>query len=178
MDLLQSLKPQRWFSAHLHTRFEATYAHLDEQVEVEAPMPATTTQFLGLDQCLPERKYLEVIDIDVPSPNPTPVISFDPEWLAINRALHQWFSTTQYQPPLPDEQEARAMVAKELEWVNANIEKDEHGFIPVEDWQTFVKTAPTLGSDGDVKEEQPPAYTNPQTVSFCKMLDIEDKINS
>ncbi|RXW19075.1 hypothetical protein EST38_g6773 [Candolleomyces aberdarensis] len=232
MGLLQNLKPQWWFAAHLHARYEATYVHPstdpshqgqappsqpvqnpdeilieddeeptaseppptdpsnnpdeilldDEEVEVEALPPATVapalTQFLALDKCLPKRQFLEVIDVDVLSSNPTPVISFDPEWLAINRAFHPWFSTTAHQQTFPDEQEARTMVAKELEWVNTNVKTDENGVIPVEDWQTFAQTAPGPGSEGANKNRQPPAYANPQTVAFCKMLDIQDRINS
>ena len=158
MSLLQSLRPKQWFSAHMHTRFEATYPHHDEHSASEGPALGSSsnssTRFLALDQCRPDRRFLEVIDVDVPCPKDTVSISFDPEWLAINRALNPWFSRTQAQPPLPIELEARNMVARELEWVNANIEKDENGDIPVEGWQRFVMTAPTLGSDGDVKEEQ------------------------
>ncbi|KAJ2919126.1 hypothetical protein MD484_g1285, partial [Candolleomyces efflorescens] len=238
MGLLQNLKPQWWFAAHLHARYEATYVHPsndpmhqgqapppepvqnpdeisieddedfdevpttsssnpappipsnnpdeilldDEEPDVEAPPPAPVppalTQFLALDKCLPQRQFLEVVDVDVPSPNPNPLFSFDPEWLAINRAFHPWFSTAPHQRAFPDEQEARAMVSKELEWVNANIKKDENGVIPVEDWQSFAQTAPGPGSEGANKHRQPPKYTNPQTVAFCKMLDIQDKINS
>ena len=130
----------------------------DEEPDVEAPPPAPVppalTQFLALDKCLPQRQFLEVVDVDVPSPNPNPLFSFDPEWLAINRAFHPWFSTVPHQRTFPDEQEARAMVSKELEWVNANIKKDENGVIPVEDWQSFAQTAPGPGSEGANKHRQ------------------------
>jgi lariat debranching enzyme len=214
MGLLQNLKPQWWFAAHLHARYEATYVHPssgppyqdqappsqpvqnpdeisieddedfdevpttsssnpaptipsnnpdeilldDEEPGVEAPPPAPVppvlTRFLALDKCLPQRQFLEVIDVDVPSPNTNPLFSFDPEWLAIDRAFQPWFSTVPRQREFPDEQEARALVSKELEWVNANIKKDENGVIPLDDWQTFAQTAPGPGSEGANKHHQ------------------------
>jgi len=69
------------------------------------------------------------------------------------------------------------MVSKELEWVIQNVKQDERGDILVSDYQTFTITAPGPGSEGDAKFKQPPWYTNPQTEAFCRMLDIENKIN-
>lgn len=219
MGLLQNLKPQWWFAAHLHARYEAAFNHTpeipiqapqaapppppqsienpdeividddefdefattasevphtppreapsgnpdeiqldDEEVEVEAPpqVPAQpiVTKFLALDKCLPKRQFLEVIDIEPPISKPNVTLSFDPEWLAISKAFHPWFSKTKFQRPFPDEAEARAMIAKELEWVNANIKKNEDGVIPVDDWQTFEVTAPGPGSEGADKFKQ------------------------
>jgi lariat debranching enzyme len=83
-----------------------------------------------------------------------PVLSFDPEWLAISRAFHPWLSTTRYQPSFPAEAEARAMVSEELEWVNKNVEQDERGDILVSDYQTFTITAPGPGREGKGKFKQ------------------------
>jgi lariat debranching enzyme len=72
MGLLQTLRPEWWFAAHLHTRFEAAVVNPDEitldeeEVVVEAPLaplPAaipSETRFLALDKCLPKRDFLEV----------------------------------------------------------------------------------------------------------------------
>lgn len=124
-----------------------------------------------------------------------PILEYDPEWLAITRAFHPWLSTTKYQPAFPDEAEARALVAKELEWVKANVKTNEKGQILVSEHQSFVMTAPGPGSEGANKTRQrkssefwcqkifrdiipiAPWYTNPQTESFCRMLDIPNKIN-
>ena len=83
-----------------------------------------------------------------------PVLSFDPEWLAINRAFHPWLSTTRHQPSFPEEAEARAMVSKELEWVIHNVKQDERGDILVSEYQTFSFTAPGPGSEGEAKFKQ------------------------
>jgi len=162
---------------------------------LSAPPPVITS-FLALDKCLPQRQFLEVIDVDAPAPHDTAVLSFDPEWLAINRAFHPWFSTARFQRPFPEEAEARTMIAKELEWVEKNVKKNDEGLILIDEWQTFAQTAPGPGSEGADKFKQrkiittcprrdmkltplrcaAPLYPNPQTAAFCKMLNIADKI--
>ena len=48
MEILQHLLPQYWFSGHLHVKFAAIF---EEE-----------TKFLALDKCLPQRRFLQVID--------------------------------------------------------------------------------------------------------------------
>ncbi|TFK74614.1 DBR1-domain-containing protein [Pluteus cervinus] len=231
MDLLKALKPDWWFAAHLHTRFEATVEHYDsspssmvedgqattgvndqkgvseeiagaprnpdeimlddEEDDVVAPpppppvlKPTTVTKFLALDKCLPKRDFLEVVDIPTTIPSSlaevqdvAPVLSYDPEWLAITRAFHPWLSLVRHQPALPDDEQLQALVKKELEWVNENIPKKLSEAMLVSDCQQFVQTAPGPGSEGSAKFQQPPWYTNPQTEALCLLLDIPNKIN-
>ncbi|KJA13064.1 hypothetical protein HYPSUDRAFT_209851, partial [Hypholoma sublateritium FD-334 SS-4] len=118
------------------------------------------THFLALDKGLPQREFLEVIDIAAPiSTTDAPLLAFDPEWLTIS--------------------EARALVAQERAWVNANVKADARGALPIGNCQTFKMTTPVPGSEGEGanKLRQPPWYTNPQTEVFCRMLDIPNKIN-
>ncbi|KAF9463446.1 DBR1-domain-containing protein [Collybia nuda] len=240
MGLLTTLKPEWWFSAHLHTRYEATVLHgekegvaaeptpglnpdeitidddnfgdelntkqevtdvvetsvsqnpdeitLEDEVEdVVIPPPplppSSSTKFLALDKCLPRRQFLEVIDIETEntlsnnSDGGLPILSFDPEWLAISRAFHPWLSTARVQRTFPEEAEAREMVTRELEWVMQNVPRKVGEQLLVSECQIFAQTAPGPGSEGSAKNQQPPWYTNPQTEAFCSMLELKNKIN-
>jgi len=230
LDLLKTIKPRHWFSAHLHTRFEALYKHgssavnqtaapgnpdeiiididdvdddertvpatvenpdeikmdegEDEGIQFEAKVPAAQasienstqtreTHFLALDKCLPKRHFLEVIDIPLRKEASLPQLTFDPEWLAICRALHPFLSTSRSQRPLPKPEEVRNLIATELSWVKENLPAS--GLGPVKDVQTFVCTAP--GPSKERKNQPLLWYTNPQTEAFCEMLHIPNKVN-
>ncbi|CAH8833139.1 unnamed protein product [Trichobilharzia szidati] len=58
-QLLCRLKPRYWFSAHLHCKFSALVEHSDSK-----PEKPRTTRFLALDKCLPNRHYLQFLDIE------------------------------------------------------------------------------------------------------------------
>jgi len=157
----------------------------EEEDVVAPPRPPTpspepaVTKFLALDKCLPKRQYLEIVDIDAPipvQPGITPKLAFDPEWLAITRALQPWFSTSQRQTPFPEEAQAREMVKEELAWVEKEVLGTEKGK-EVSECQSFVVTAPGP-QPKESKNQMPPFYPNPQTDAFCSMLGIENKVNA
>ncbi|KAG0697591.1 lariat debranching enzyme, C-terminal domain-containing protein [Suillus ampliporus] len=170
----------------------------EEEDEVVQPPPVahrpqpSVTNFLALDKCLPKREFMEVIDVPTtsdgsatPRQRCTPKLTFDPEWLAITRAFHPFFSIRRRQADYPDETTARAKVAEEMEWVKSNVHDNEAsssdtslpGIRSILECQTFVQSAPGPGSEGAQKNQQPPWYTNPQTVAFCDMLDIQNMID-
>lgn len=76
-ELLNHLKPEYWFSAHLHCKFVATVPHVDETDNV-----TKVTKFLALDKCLPQRNFLQLIDIPH-DPDTKIQIKYDLEWLTI-----------------------------------------------------------------------------------------------
>nr|SVE93028.1 EOG090X06RW [Moina brachiata] len=163
--LLHELKPNYWFSAHLHCRFAATVNHNDEE----------KTEFLALDKCLPRRKYLELIDI----PHETPKsieLSYDPEWLAILRLTNHLLSvqmTSQYLPsggPGCRERWDFTPSEKEIADVSECFQQDLR--IPV----NFVKTVEPFrfGNQVNRRARQPDAQLNPQTTEFCRKLGIDD----
>ncbi|KLO19596.1 DBR1-domain-containing protein [Schizopora paradoxa] len=227
-SLLQQLKPNWWFAAHMHCRFEATVTHegtqadpkvdnpdeikvddfdedehlsasapvptagpasvseanpdeivLDDEIEtvIASPPKAQVTRFLALDKCLPKRQFLEVVDVPASQPSTDELrVTFDPEWLAITRAFHPFFSSGRSQKAYPKPHQSQQSVEKELKWVRNNV-GDNEGMKSISDCQVFWPTAPGPGSEGSAKHQQPPWYTNPQTVAFCNLLGIENKIN-
>lgn len=155
---------------------------LDDEVDaVEAPPPPppppSETRFVALDKCLPKRQFLEIVDVPEPDPkSSTPVLAFDPEWLAITRAFHSYMSTSPQQPPFPDEATAREAVARELTWVRDKLLSTRENVV-IQDMQSFVITAPAPDAEGKGPKQPPPHYANPQTQAFCTMLEIENKID-
>ncbi|KAI0066376.1 DBR1-domain-containing protein [Artomyces pyxidatus] len=233
MDLLRNLKPEYWFAAHMHVRFEATFAHdtpapqaqtaanpdeiaiitdddldgeqaataeeekraefvhsnpdeilLDDEEETVAeppapPPPRFETKFLALDKCLPNRQFLEIVDVQVPAEfanAATPVLAYDAEWLAITRAFAPLLSTARQQPPFPKIKDAWERVETNLEWVRANVAKKLGADWRVDACQTFAMTAPGPAQAGNARGQQPAAYPNPQTQAFTDMLEIPNKI--
>lgn len=128
-----------------------------------------------------------------------PILTFDPEWLAVTRAFNPYMSTAQKQLQYPDEAEARAAVARELEWVEKHVLGDQ-GVKRIDECQLFSVTAPGPMPGAKPGHPKPscqlrldlfqwiidthsvvPAplshYPNPQTAAFCAMLGIENKID-
>ncbi len=75
MELLQRLKPDLWFSAHLHVKFAAAYQHEGGggggaegggggegggRGGGGGEKSGRLTKFLALDKCLPRRKFMQV----------------------------------------------------------------------------------------------------------------------
>ncbi|KAJ7658950.1 lariat debranching enzyme, C-terminal domain-containing protein [Mycena rosella] len=167
-----------------------------------------TTNFLALDKCGPKRQYLEVVDIPMPqgflppdsvsdsvsdSPTnkgkgkattPPPRLTYDLEWLAISRAFHPFLALTQFQRAFPLEDAARALVAEARTWITDDLRAREP-YLDAEDLevtqvQEFVMTAPGPGREDEVggRRAQPPWYTNPQTVKFCELIGVVNRINA
>ncbi|KAI9360380.1 lariat debranching enzyme, C-terminal domain-containing protein [Zopfochytrium polystomum] len=154
--LLNRLKPDYWFAAHLHVKFAALVEHpLEQPVSVDNPdeiaisdeldpddhpegsdqangsgtngapakPPKKYTRFLSLDKCLPNREFLQVIDVPASDSEPAQ-LRYDAEWLAIVRATFHLMSFSRDQIPLPSDDEIRAKIDVEKEWVASNIKPD------------------------------------------------------
>lgn len=102
-------------------------------------------------------------------------MTYDPEWLAITRAFHQYFSTARQQATYPDELTARARVSSELDWVEENIVRkatSDGAKLPlsVDDCQVFIQTAPGPGSEGDAKFQQRESTIAKDNASYALLL--------
>lgn len=157
--LVGNLKPRHWFSAHLHVRFEAVVNHTTD-CKVQ-------TRFLSLDKVLPNRRYLEIIDIEPTDGSQSDGFEYDAEWLAILKATDKLLSIQRQcsSPGLlsrlhcPDE--------SDIERVRQLFDNDLK--IP----ENFQMTEPVL-MDDDLDPQRVRNYVNQQTTEFCKKLDITD----
>lgn len=142
-----------------------------------SPPPAITnlrTNFLALDKCLPNRKFLQILSINPLKPsNPPapPTLTYDKEWLAILRVFGPH---DPHQNPPRDVGEAgyAPSLEKEEEWVEENLVKQGKMVVP----RNFEITAPVYDGRaiGSVGREQPREYTNPQTKTFCETVAIRN----
>ncbi|KZT38916.1 Metallophos-domain-containing protein [Sistotremastrum suecicum HHB10207 ss-3] len=193
MKLLMSLKPKRWFSAHMHVKFRAVVRHehdstdnkqLEEyhtqQKNGSSSEPTkesefSETQFLALDKCGEYRLSLEILDIEPAiASSHHDGLSYDTDWLAISRALHPNLSLLSTATRLPTPAVLSSKLKKEMKWVVENIGTHKR----ISDVQQFCRTAPGEGrSENAAWNGQPLWYTNPQTEAFCEMLKIENKVN-
>lgn len=74
-ELLCHLKPRHWFSGHLHVKFSASINWNEGH----------STEFLALDKTLPNRPFMEIVNIPSLKDCSDYKISIDQEWIAILR---------------------------------------------------------------------------------------------
>lgn len=157
------------------------------EVEVSAALPFPeditnkTTNFLALDKCLPNRHFLELLEIESLNPDLYgndiyPVkLRYDPEWLAIIRAFHPELKLGgEREDPVPDHKGDtyyQERILEERKWVAEHIVAEGKLDVP----ENFMITAPVFDPNLDVPtEEMPREVTNPQTSEFCKLVGIEN----
>lgn len=88
---------------------------------------------------------MEVVDIPRPGneeESSSLSMTFDPEWLAITRALHTYLSLDRYQTPIPRRDELEKLVETERAWVKQNLPNG--GLIEINQIQQFAPTAPSF----------------------------------
>lgn len=171
-ELLKKLKPTYWFSGHLHCKFAAVIPHEDSE---------QTTKFLALDKCLPNRRFLQILEIDAKDNESPNELHYDLEWLTILHSTKH-LTSVNAQPkhmPAPENTTDRSdfrPTAEELETMRQRMA--DNLAIP----KNFERTAPPY----DPNEQKGQFYSdipsvkpaqNPQTVTFCDLLNIDDPLN-
>ena len=92
-ELLETVRPPYWFSAHLHVKFAAL---------VEHDSPGSVTKFLALDKCLPKRRFLQILDVgEKVDAEAKPTLEYDPAWLAVLKSTSHLLSVEQTTSHMP-----------------------------------------------------------------------------
>ncbi|KAJ1651801.1 lariat debranching enzyme [Dispira simplex] len=189
-------------------------ANVREWPQLVSPTHYTgVTQFLALDKCLPRREFLEIVEFtDSPSlvqrlkvhstqseqDTVEPLFEYDPEWLAITRALQSYLPVkVNDDQRYPSPEELKRQVDTEMEWVHNSFFKNNTDPFPLRIPANFAMTAPldephtyTKQARGRVNAtpippeyfRQPPGppylYNNPQTETLCARLQIPNMIQA
>ncbi|KZZ87247.1 RNA lariat debranching enzyme [Ascosphaera apis ARSEF 7405] len=171
---------------------------------IPAGITNTTTRFLSLDkiELARHRQFLDLMEVPLdesvaaltlsdenesgngPSTPPEFKLEYDPEWLAITKALapELVFGCEPDDPVPADKGDVgyQSQIASARAWVEENIvAKDKlaiphnfaHTAAPITDFNDPEQTRIPVGMAVDL---QPKEYTNPQTVAYCAMLEIEN----
>lgn len=112
-QLLQTLKPARWFASHLHIKWSACVHHMLD-ARAEAAGSAKATQFLALDKAVTGRAFLQLLPAPAAAAGwslPDSAIAYDAEWLAILRATAGSEPSPQSGLPVVDCEQVRSAAA-------------------------------------------------------------------
>lgn len=169
-DLLMTLKPPYWFSAHLHCKFSALVPHEDGKC----------TKFLALDKCLPKRRFLQLLDMDCEDTQASETkfqLCYDLEWLTILYLTNHLISIRGSNGFMPGDGGCERFnftpTAEEKEAVLQKFQNDLR--IPLNFTRIVEPYNPSMEVDFDLIE-QPKAFMNPQTTEFCDRLNIDDPL--
>ncbi|BET03163.1 Lariat debranching enzyme [Nesidiocoris tenuis] len=172
-ELLYKLKPKYWFSAHLHVKFAAVIPHKNEDGKVES-----VTKFLALDKCLPKRQFLQVLEIEH-DPAKELEIEYDLEWLTILHYTNHLICVDSGMNYLPNagRSDERWIFTPTEEEKNFILEKMENDLkVP----KNFKATVPGYNQESSPSFHTTPTKgrkgLNPQTVTFCQKLGIDDPL--
>ena len=182
--LLESKKPIEEASQESGHTQQTTFHGLESTCNPVNDLAEQMTRFLALDKCLPRRKYLSILHVEVPDEARNgATLEFDPEWLAVLRKTHHLNSRQQGNVPLPEH--VVEVSTEDIEWVEERLKEknsrsgDEsassHRVISTD----FLATVPFY-SDAMFQSRNmcPPflAMGNPQTDFLLDVLELNHTI--
>lgn len=171
-ELMKLLRPDYWFSAHLHCKFAAVIPHEDG---------STHTKFLGLDKCLPGRQFLQIIEMEGKETD-SKELQYDLEWLTIlytTKHLTHVEQCSSYMPtkedahcrwdfrPTPDEMDGIRLKFGNNFKIPENFDKTAAPYDPSNGYAILRRS----GADTSL------THQNQQTVTFCKILNVDDPLS-
>ena len=166
MDILKHLLPNYWFSGHLHCKFAAIYEN--------------QTKFLALDKCLPNRRFLQIINWD--SEVTSPCLNYNPKWLSILKSTSHLQSSKRYDQHMPGpgsfEQRYNFEPTEEELKIIGDLYRNDYK-IPLNFKLTTKVYDPAQDNIKHIFAVAMPsqATVNPQTEEFCEKLGIDDPIS-
>uniref|UniRef100_A0A182PIW0 Lariat debranching enzyme C-terminal domain-containing protein n=1 Tax=Anopheles epiroticus TaxID=199890 RepID=A0A182PIW0_9DIPT len=171
-DLLRKLQPPYWFAAHLHCKFAALVPHSEGKA----------TKFLALDKCLPQRRFLQILDIptEFDDDQKQPVrLKYDLEWLTVLNLTNHLISIRTTNGYMPGEGGGERFNFTPTEEEKAKVLERFDNDLTIPD--NFVRIAeayqPNDEGGMDMRSvEQPKAFLNPQTTFLCDKLNIDDPL--
>ena len=169
--LLHDLKPRYWFSAHMHVKYAAIVKHDDNNNNgggIQRPGEEKLTKFLALDKCLPNRKFLQVLDINSRKndgtcnvPKYTNEIVWDIGWLGVIKGMHHISSMPLIVPvQVPPRNISEQFVKNGVDFVKQKCNGTP--FAP----HAFVQTAPMDPNPQTIR------FGSPQTDYLLNFLEL------
>ena len=175
-QILHTLRPSYWFSAHLHVKFAATVMHAAKATaeataatDAAAAAPAVAvTKFLSLGKCTSHGDFLQIVEVDGDGSASPPALSYDAEWLAVLRSTAHLETAARGRVDLGAAAIAAASAgrcdftptAEEEAEVVARGEESLH--VPLD----FAITAPAYVPGQNIVDAQAAFTEHPQTTRF------------
>ena len=120
--LLESKKPIEEAPQESGHTQQTTFHGLESTCNPVNDLAEQMTRFLALDKCLPRRKYLSILHVEVPDEARNgATLEFDPEWLAVLRKTHHLNSKQQRNVPLPEH--VVEVSTEDIEWVEERLKE-------------------------------------------------------
>lgn len=183
-ELLKKLQPNYWFSGHLHCKFAAVIPHENKTDTDTNPSDGNgdadtvqkETKFLALDKCLPNRRFLQIIDFDEPK-SECNRLEYDLEWLTIlstTKHLTHVKAVANYMPGPGTDASVRWDFRPTDDEKNS-ILNQLNGDLVIPN--NFERTTPPYDPNRrPPMTHQPKPVQNPQTTDFCNRLNIDDPL--